>query len=534
MAVRVDQAAFKWLSDQLEPPPPPQPIVDARYDDGWVPSLNPTQRKIFDSIRKYILAYGEKGSGKSIGHLHKVVRHCYENANAFGLIVVKEKSMATKGGAWEKLVQHILPEWQLGMGLQFSDVKYDPSHNEFIWIANRFGGWSQIAVISIRHANQVRNIIRGYEPSIVFVDEITTCETVDYLRAIGAQVGRRPGIDGPQQFLAACNPEGPSHWVYIEWWINAFDEETGVWDEDFEKWHVPIQENEKNLPEGYLDNLIKLYKHDPIESDRMLRGLWIDRPSGDSLFRDTFNVVLHVAPLTEDSIPHPKKGLLPIADQTVIIGLDPGSVFNAYTFMQWLPPIPGVTPWQDGLGWLAFDEICLFRRKVAYQQLVPVVMRRMKFWRDQVKGNLPQVWLSDNSAFNQFRTSGQGSYDVLEIEKAYAAYRGRYSMEPMKVKQAPKFDGSRQIRVRLMSQLLAENRILVSSRCVNLRSMLLNLESEKQKPGEFDPNAAMTPKRSDWVHIFDSTTYPIITSTIDPGKLTAIAEKTQQIIEVST
>ena len=525
---KLDSSAFEWLGNQMEPPAPPK--KDLADMGTWAPSLNPTQEKIFHSTKRYILAYGEKGSGKTIGHLHKIVRHAFENQNALCIIIVKVKSMATKGGAWDKITGQILPEWKAGIGLEYSDVKFDPNHNEFLWVQNRFGGWSMITVMSCPHAHQLRERMRGLEPSIAFVDELTSCETNEYIRAIAAQIGRRPGIDGPQQYLAACNPEGPSNWVYKVWWEEAFDEERGLWDLDYEKWHVPIQENEHNLPEGYIENLTKLYKSDPIEADRMLRGLWIDRASGDSLFRDVFNVGIHVRPLKEDGNPDHKRRLCPIAGYPIIVGMDPGSVYNAYSYMQWLPPIPGITPWTEDMGWLIFDEVCLFKRKVAYQQLVPVLMRRIKFWRDQVPGKLPQVWLSDNSAFNQFRAA-QGSYDVLEIDRAYEAHRERYGLEPLKTKPAPKFAGSRQIRVRLLSSLLADQRILVSSGCIHTRSMLLNLESESQKPGDYDPDKALSPKRSDWIHIFDALTYPIITSTLEPSKLTSVMEsKTQKII----
>lgn len=535
---KINNEAFAWLGEQLDPPPPPQKRKDRK---PWAPRLNPQQKKAFDSVARYLLAYGEKGSGKTRGLLDKLVRHAYENQNALCLIVVKQMAMATKGGAWDELIQQVLPTWRdgnrdrdgnlldEGMGLQFSDIKYDANHNPFVWVENRFGGWSMITVMTAPHGHQLRARIRGYTPSCVLVDELTSCETRDYFTAISAQVGRKRGIDGPQQYMAACNPEGPSHWVYKVWFEEAFNEETGAWDEDYEKHHIPIQENRHNLPDGYIENLEKLYKSDPIEADRMLRGVWVDRPSGDSLFRDVFNIGLHVRPLKDDGNPDHKRRLLPIAGHPIIIGMDPGSVYNAYSFMQWLPPIAGVTPWRDEMGWLIFDEVCLFKRKVAYQQLTPIKMRRVKWWREQVAGRLPQVWLSDNSAFNQYRAA-QGSYDVLEIERTYAAYRERYGLEPLKVKQAPKFAGSRQIRVRLLSQLLADQRILISSSCIHTRAMLLNLESEKQKPGDFDPDKALTPKRSDWIHIFDALTYPIITSTLEPAKLTATQEHTTQEI----
>ena len=41
----------------------------------WFPDLNDTQEKIFNDPSKYVLGYGEKGSGKTIGFAHKLTRH---------------------------------------------------------------------------------------------------------------------------------------------------------------------------------------------------------------------------------------------------------------------------------------------------------------------------------------------------------------------------------------------------------------------------------------------------------------------------
>ena len=524
MPVKIDQSAFSYLGAVISPPPPPKQPASGfgEEDNGWEPSLLPTQKIAWNSRAKYNLCYGEKGTGKSIGCLHTAVRHCYENNNALAIILVKEKSMATKGGAWDKLIGQILPEWKEGIGLNFTDVKFDPQHNELVWIENQYGSWSMITVISCPHAHQLRERIRGYEPSFVFVDELTSCASHEYLVAVAAQIGRRPGVLGLQQYYAACNPEGPSHWVYQKWWEEAFDEETGRWDPDYAKFHIPIQENKKNLPDGYVEGLEKLYKHDPVEADRMLRGIWVDRPSGDALFRDCFNIAIHVAPLTDSGIPDHRSRLMPDPTHPFIIGMDPGAVYNAYSFIQWLPPGPGL-PWTETLGWLVFDEVCVMKRKVLYNDIVPIIMRRIKWWRTQIQARPGQVWVSDSSAFNQWRPGNtQGSnYDSLEIQRIYETRRAFFDLEPMRIKEAPKFSGSREIRVRLLTQLLNEHRILVSSQCVHHRNMLLNLESEKQKDGKaFDPDLAMSPKRSDHIHVFDSLTYPIITSTITPSILT--------------
>ncbi|MCW5549986.1 MAG: phage terminase large subunit [Opitutaceae bacterium] len=533
--VRIDGGAFERLGKMITPPaPPPPPKKKKREEDEyWEPALEPTQQKVFDCGARYVLAYGEKGSGKTIGLLHKLVRHCYENDNALGLILVRVKSMATKGGAWDKLTQHILPRWKDGLDIEYSDVKFDAQHNEYLWVENQHGGWSMIVLISAPHAHQLRERIRGYEPSFVLVDELTSCDSVEYLRAVGAQVGRREGVDGIQQYTAACNPEGPSHWVYKVWFEEAFDPVTGQWDSDYAKFHVPIQENEKNLPPGYIQNLVKLYRSDPVEAARMLRGEWIDRPSGEAIFKDIFVPAIHIKPE-----PGSAARILPDPDHPVIIGMDPGSANNAFIFMQWMPV-------EDLLRWVVFDELVYTRRRLLYSILVPAFLRRMKFWNERMGVKFRTVYNSDNSAFNQFRAAG-GSYDVLEFEKiANATAAGaeplwkRYGLAgPMKVTPAPKFAGSKAARVRLIQELLSTERLLVSSGCTKVIEMFAKLDSEAGEPGmpQYDSELALTPKKgSVHGHPFDALSYPPLTASLTPHLLVPpAAEQTQTMIPIGS
>lgn len=547
MPVKIDGSAFEALGKMLEPDPPPPPPPRKRKkgepEPEWSPDLEPTQQEIFDCRARYILAHGEKGSGKTIGILHKLVRHAYENDNALCIIVVRVKAMATKGGAWDKLTQHILPRWkgdpngktvqERGLGIEYTEVKFDTNHNEYLFIENRFGGWSMVVLISALHEHQLRERIRGFEPSFVFVDELTSTDGIEYLRAIGAQIGRREGIAGLQQYTAACNPEGPSHWVYKAWWEEPFDPVTGLWDEDYAKFHVPIEENRKNLPDGYIEGLVKLYRSDPIEAARMLRGEWIDRQGEEAIFKDVFNIILHVMP------PPPTAGrLMPSIKYPVIIGLDPGAANNAFMLMQHMPV-------EDRMKWVYFDEVVYTRRRLRYDVLFPVVLRRIALWNKLMSTKLRVAWNSDNSAFNQFRAA-QGSYDVLEFEKIangitekqpIPLYK-KLGIDRVKVTPAPKFQGSKQQRTRLFMDLLAQEQVLISAGCPKFIECINKIEPEKQKANQpYDGDLALTPSRvGDYVHIFDAGTYPLLTNSLQPQLLVPrnTDEHTQSMVSIGT
>lgn len=137
----------------------------------WIPSLSPTQRRIFDDPSLYLLAYGERGTGKTyILGGHKLVRHCYENFNALALCVVGVRSQATMGGVWHKLQTEILPLWREGLGIEISDERQDTQKNLYIDIQNRYGGHSRVYLISVPFGAFIKDRIKGFEPSYVFVD----------------------------------------------------------------------------------------------------------------------------------------------------------------------------------------------------------------------------------------------------------------------------------------------------------------------------------------------------------------------------
>lgn len=532
---RIDPDAFESLGQMIKPPPPPEAVKDRE----WFPRLTPAQEELWDANEKYILCHAEKGPGKTFGVLMKLVKHCYLNRNAMALIVVSVRSMANKGGAWSKLQEMVLPTWRDGnrdrdgnllddgMGLHFTDVKYDSQHNELVWIQNQFGGWSCVILVSAPHATQLRLRIRGYEPSFVFVDELTSCDSPVYFTAIAAQLGRRLDITGPQQYIAATNPDDPEHWVYKKFFVEPFNDETGEWDPNYRHIYFPIAENMENLVEGYHEGLKNIFKNDPVEALRMISGEWAARPSGDALFGDMFNEQIHVRPLDENGKPDQKKRILMNPDFPLILGLDPGGANNAFTFKQYLPV-------EGKYRWVIFDAIVTIRKKVDYRKLIPVVMRRIKWWRVTVNATPeknPQVWISDNSAFNQFR-AGTGSYDVMDFERIYEENRVSIGLEPLgKIKACPKFNGSDIAQTQLGQRLLANDEIIVSAACMPVRRMFMQLDSKKQKEGEpFDPTAALTPRRSDHLHVWKALAYPFLFASISPLALVPVPASTQELI----
>ena len=483
---------------------------------SWTPSLNPTQLKIFDCNKKNVFAYGERASGKSVGFLHKIIRHAYEGFNALVMIVVKVRSMATNGGVWTNLIYDVLPQWERGLGLRTSEEKMDEMRCRYIFVENRHGGWSKIFLMSLPHEEQVAPRVKGIEPSMIYVDEITSMEGPAYYDAMVQQVGRKKGAKVPQQYCASCNPEGPSHWVYELFFERGFNAKGDR--PDFESFHVPISENQQNIPEDYYDRVMDAVANDPIDYARLVEGKWVDRPSGDAIFNDFFQEALHMR--GDDS-----KRILPNPDYPVVIGYDLGQTCNAIVFMQNIPL-------KDKMVWLVFDEMVYVNRKISYELLVPNIVRRLDFWNTRMETKFTWDHCSDNSAFNQFRAA-QGTYDHLDVERISRRVSESFE-EPsyeIRFRPAPKFPGSVEARVRMLQAKLMQEAILISTHCPRVRDMFMFLESEKPKLDKYDPRLPFKPRRSKHVHVFDALTYAIACYEMThAGEMIAHAETKDELI----
>lgn len=513
---KIDPKAFDVLGEMIRPPA----AVKKRTVKEWMPDLNPTQEEIFFCTSQYILAWGEKFSGKSIGCLHRVMKHAYEHKNAFVIMLTRTGNMSTDGGAWHKLMTDVLPQWEDGLGIK-SKSGSDKQHNQFVWISNAHGEWSMILNTSAPNPEQLAERFPGREPSMVFVDELHTCSTDNYFTAIAQQLGRRPMVPPEEQiYLAACNPDDPEHWIYRRW----IGEDGNGMGPEYKAIYVPKEENVRHVGDTYFKQLEATWRGDETGYARMVSGLWVARPSGEGLFRDIYQTVKHVRPLNAEGNPDQRKFLLPDGAHPMIIGLDPGSVFNAFSFQQWLP--------MEGRNkWLIFDEIVTIKKRVSYEQYIPIVMRRIRWWRDEIGKEIPMVWISDSSAFNQYRAA-QGSFDVLEIERIYEANRTHFRLEPLKIKQAPKQNGSVVTRTRLAQKFLADGDVIVSSLCSFTQKMFLKLESKRQKIGEpADPEAMLTPQRSDYIHLYDAVTYPWLAASFSPTAIIPISTGGQSFIQ---
>lgn len=473
----------------------------------WEPKLNPVQKRSYESIADYILMYGEKGSGKSTGGIHALIRHCYDEEDALALVVAPQIRSGKEGVFYE--LQLALDVWQNGnkdkdggridggMGLQFTEPTLDPqTKDRTLYIYNRHGGKSKVILISIPYAESVEKRMKGLSPSFVYIDEITELEGKAYFTYVGNQLGRRKSIRGPQQYYASCNPEGPSNWVYEVFFVDCVDPETGKRDSKYDVFHIPVSENEHNLPAGYLDRLKRTIR-DEIDRARLIEGRWVDRPAGDAIFKDYFRPDIHIRPTpgTEDY----RSGgrLVPHRGFPIWVGYDPGPSNYCISFEQMIP-VKDKNP-----IWIIFDELIYVGEHRPDFYIAQELLRRIDYWSSKVDGSCQFVHIADQSAFSHRRSDG--NYDATRMRQLT---NGRVTMRPFSPLESDS-KGTVIARVQMMRAMFLNETLFISATCKRTAEAYRLLASEKQRPGVYDDLAGLKPRRSPYLHPFDSSSYPI-------------------------
>jgi hypothetical protein len=511
-----------WADEDLRQDQQPG---EAKEPEPWWPLHNTTQREIFMDTASTIFMYGPKGSGKTLGGLDLIVRHCWENHNALVLACARSIRVINKG-ACSALENTVLPRWKdgnrappapgqpegklldTGIGLEYSPAKLDPqTKDRTLWIRNRFGTKSYVIFIAMPHESDIDQRIRGIEPSMVYFEEIDTCDSPKYYRRLRAQLGRRKGITGVQPFVASFNPVGPSHWLYKLGYETTVDNEHGrVWPNDPEQpgikrrrnfsWYfVPFTENLRWLSQEYLEELREAYADDPVEQARLVEGKWMDRPSGEAIFKNHFNKEIHVKGDAKSD-----RRISPVVGLPLTIGYDLGDVNHGIVFMQQVPT-------KEKMVWLVFDEIVIIRQQVSYEILAPQLLRKMNHWCERAKHAFFFEHISDKSAFNRFRAIA-GGFDHGALEamtmQELRTHPGAYPWidQPVRFQECPRPEQSVEFRAKLTMGFLGREELFIDAHCVRTIDSLENIEGDRDKP--LNPKKNSTHK-----HAYDALTYPI-------------------------
>lgn len=495
-----------------EPPKPPTAqSASPETPKGWSPKLNKKQRLAFEDCAKYVLIHAERFTGKTICALMALIHHCVHEKDALAIIITPHKRQGIEGmltdllwcldiwqnGNWKTKNQEDGRE-DSGIGLHYTEPTEDTAtKDKLVWISNRHGGWSKVILISIPQANMIQKRMRGLSPSFVYEDEITMMNGPEYFVDVIVQLSRRRGIK-LQQFYASCNPDGPRHWVYQTFFVDCVNPDTGARKPTYSVHHLPLVENLANIDETYLDTLHEI--KDPIEKRRQLFGEWVDRPTGEAIFRLYYHEenVVRPPPKSEQYIQG--FGLLPNEGFPIWVGMDPGPANFSVVYLQMIPT-------KSKSIWLAFDEQIYVGKYAPDFVVVKEVLQKMDDWNAYLNGTAQFIHVGDEAAITHMKP--EGSYDATKLHKLSG---GR-----IKLRASPGHKDSRVARVKMCNSLFLTDSVFISAKCEKLRESLNMLESEKAKEGKYDNEAGLRPKRSRYIHPWDAFTYPIYLAQVQPN-----------------
>lgn len=476
----------------------------------WHPELSPKQLEIFNCNKRYLLSAGPKKSGKTLGNLHRVVKHGWEIQNARIGMFSKTVKQAKSGGIWNDMVDIIIPEWlEADIGLKYTTRQtkgtYGPkqdaqSRMQYFRIQNQFGGESEFQLHSLDNWRDVENIAKSTRFSCYYFGELSAFPDRLVFDITSDQL-RIPGLPFTDHlWIADTNPsdEGEDSWIYKLWYEDASketDDKAILFLQKHLKLIEVMIEDNPFLTQEEIDDLYARFSHDKDLFARYIEGKWV-RASKDAIFREKFNDSVHVLGDISRTDEDEWDLLLPSNRcSEFITGWDLGDKFHSTHLV-----VPEM--FEQGKTYCVIDECCQLDPTVemGLSEFCDSFMTMYNKWlaymnwiyaeKDQVC-NLEERHWSDAQALTAYRAGAEG-YDVNLIYK--------YTDGVISVNAAPKFPGSIMKRINMTKILLNERRLLISAKCVNTIDMFKSL-----RRGTGAKIIAHTKHR----HVFDSLTYAL-------------------------
>jgi phage terminase large subunit len=494
----------------------PLPEEGEQEVEYWEPVMGEAQRGFFQDKRRYILAHGERGSGKTMMGMHKLVNHCYQYDDALAMIVVIVKTTATGGGVWDDLTNEavfmegplagkpagILAMWREGIGLEYTEPYEDGAHNKMIDIRTINGGVSKIMLKSMPVGAHIQDRIKGQHPSYFHFEELTSTYDPHYFTKVIQQLYRRKTVPAhAQQYVATCNPanEGENHWVFKQFFLPAPNETEEEHFKRFGVHHIPMVQNEWIADkEEYIKTVMEDCRYDPTAAERLIRGKWVERMVGNALFEGFWLPDIHIRPSNA-----PKgHGLVPFREEIMTWGYDGGTVNNASVLLQ-RSNIEGVWKWR------VIDEEVHINKRFNDKRLVKGVMDKMLFWCEKMECIFPFEHISDSQALTHFNPSGSYTYrEWAKLSKEFIKSEKYEDLTPIRMKAPKKVAGSVEERVKCIINKLATDQLIVSPRCRMVIQMFNMLRRHKDRQGNEE---LLKPLKTTagHIHIFDALSYAI-------------------------
>jgi hypothetical protein len=488
---------------------------------GWYPRMSEKQLEVFNSTARALLVEGPRKSGKTLGALHKIIRHMFETAGASVAMFSKTMKKSKDGGTWVDINNIILPEWvKANIGLRITTLNNEgkpgfkidgQTRTPYFKIRNRHGGESECRLFSLDKDEEIEDKIKEQRFSCIYFSELSSFRSRLVLSVALPQL-RMPHLSIDEQFwMADTNPseDGEHSWIYEVWFI-----ERVISYEDYkarnEKKGLPVVEEgaflsfQKGLEvitilpsdnpfidPRELDELKTQYAYDKGLYDRYVLGKWIFGDGDASLhFRRTFRRTEHVIGVAEDES-EPESWIVALPSPTsyeIITGWDIGERNHAASFLDKASRLNAKPIF------VVIDELVSIGKDVSVADFTigAVELTNDIEYTTGKKFDYGRAW-SDRSSIEKYSATAD-TYPYLEV---LAASEDRFFLQGV-----PKPKGSVRVRVQIVKQLLFHKRLFVSAHCFHTIAMLENLR-RGLTPIDYVVN-------DDYKHIFDALSYALL------------------------
>lgn len=507
----------------------------------WLPDLFGKQWDAFNSYDRALLLSGPRLAGKTWVGEHKVIRHMWETPKARVGIFTKVLKNSKDAGIWKNLSQIIMPEWLnsgigdvTGRSIRYLTKGYDDvpgpkvdgtTRTPFFRINNMHGGESECMLFSLDNDNEAEAKLKEREFSLLYFSELSNFMDRKVL-SIGLLSLRMPHLAyNQQQWIADTNPaeEGELSWIYETWWLEKNMTYEQYCDRQ-KKLGRPImkeatfvhfqsglrvieftpKENPKLKP-GQLEELESAYSYDPGLYARFMEGKWVYGDGEASLhFKRFFKPNIHVVGKAES--PDEDEWEIPVPSETcyeLVTGWDTGDVNHAAVIMERRlinHYLPRTKTNVKRAHFVILAELVSLNTELSLEEFTNSLMEiieELEVFSRRTFDLSPAY--SDISAIERY-SSTSDTFPAAEIRAA--------SLGRIDVIGVPKAKGSVRVRVQLLQQLLAFNRIQVAAQCYHTLEMLKKLKKGKDRLNyvlQSDPNR----------HVFDAITYALLMECAD-------------------
>jgi len=467
----------------------------------WEPRLSTPGRTLWNCRKRYVLCHGPRRGGKSLAIADRMMRNSVLIPGSETLILSRTLAKGEQG-VWRNFTKPggVVDNWIAAGKTEYvkrrkgdSGPGYMPGSKVPYFKIRTSGYHSTFQLQTLAEDEKVEDKFKDMTCTQFYLVEADSFdrEVFDTLR----QTLRSTIVpfDKQQGFLDVNPPkEGKHHWLYKHFFEKRPD--------DCAEIMFPIDQN-PFISEQERNEVYSTYEHDQNKLDRLFYGKWVEASEGN-VFSDVFN------------------------ENIVVVG-DPSAATVEYAELDYLDCLrPAEGCFEFELGWdigdqnssvtLAsprragsllcydlIDEVVVLRKSISMEEFVSRVMRMLDYWTKWVKDEsgfsepVFRHW-SDSSSMNSKMTiSGTEAMLINQLSE------GKISLLPV-----VKGRGSVDDRKDLMRRMLYENRLAVSSRCVNHIDMMKKLppkmvrisEDGAEIPDGVDPN-------SQFKHAFDSSTY---------------------------